>query len=350
MINRLVIRTRVLQTAYAYTHKEEQKLSSAEADLKTALGRTYDLYLLLLRLPIDLTEFWGQLIELRKSKHLATRQERNPNYRPLNNTYVQKLDDCAELHAWYNQFPLAWSDESALLRGLINEIESSSIYQEYLKSEESFEADRDFWVAVFSQIIAPSEYLAHFLEEQSLYWDDSQTYIEKIECEERPGTDPEEVSEAVAQAKATDNYQAQKYENGNVEVVKSFVIKTMKKANASEDFASVLLPQYKDPQDLSFAQHLLRQTIVGYAQTSELLSKHLSERWEKDRLADMDDLILHLAVTEFLHFPAIPTSITINEYVELSKHYSTPKSGAFINGVLDSVAKELKAEGKILKK
>ena len=97
MINRLVIRTRVLQTAYAYMHKEEQKLTAAEADLKTALGRTYDLYLFLLRLPIDLTDFWGQLIELRKNKHLASAVERNPNYRPLHNAYIAKLEDCQEL-------------------------------------------------------------------------------------------------------------------------------------------------------------------------------------------------------------------------------------------------------------
>lgn len=350
MINRLVIRTRVLQTAYAYMHREEQKLTTAEADLKTALGRTYDLYLFLLRLPIDLTEFWGELIELRKSKHLATREERNPNYRPLHNTYVQKLDDCAELHAWYNQFPLAWADESVLLRNLINEIESSPLYIDYLKSGESFESDRDFWVSVFQQIIAPNEYLAHYLEEQSLYWDDSQTYIEKIECEERPGVDPEAVNQAVALAKAQDAYQALKYDNGNVEVVKNFVLKTMRRAKVDEDFATILLPQYKDPDDLTFAQHLLRQTILGYAQADELLRKHISEKWEKDRLADMDELIMHLAITEFLHFPNVPTQITINEYVELSKHYSTPKSGAFINGVLDAVARELKETGKIIKK
>ena len=349
MINRLVIRTRVLQTAYAYMHKEEQKLTAAEADLKTALGRTYDLYLFLLRLPIDLTDFWGQLIELRKNKHLASSVERNPNYRPLNNAYIAKLEECQELDNWYNQFPLAWSDESSLLRNLINEIESSDIYRNYLTSSIDFENDRNFWVNIFHQIIAPNPQLAHYLEEQSLYWDDNHDYIEKIACEEYPKSDPELISEAVALAKANNSYQSLKYENGSVEVVKNFVLKTMKKSEAELDFAETLLPQYKDSDDITYAQHLLRQTILGYQQVEEILRKHISVRWEKDRLASMDELIMHLAITEFLHFPNIPTNITINEYVELSKHYSTPKSSSFVNGVLDAVAKELKAEGKIIK-
>lgn len=339
-----------MQTAYAYLHREEQKLSVAEADLKTSLGRSYDLYLFLLRLPIDITDFLSELVELRKNKHLASREERNPDYKLLKNKYVEKLRECVELDNWYNQFPLAWSEESILLRSFIKDIENSDIYREYLKSPDSFEADRDFWANVFQHIIAPSELLAHYLEEQSIYWDDSLVYIEKVECEEKPSPDSEDIKQVIEVAKVEKQYQAQRYENGNVEIVKSFVHKTMKRLVAEDEFASVLLPQYRDSEDALFAQHLLRQTILSYDKAEELIAQNISEKWEKERLADMDRLILHLAITEFLHFPTIPTQISINEYVELSKHYSTPRSSAFVNGVLDAVAKNLKAEGKIIKR
>ncbi len=349
MINRQVIRTRVLQVAYAYLHKGESKISAAEADLRTSLGRSYDLYLYLLRLPVELTERFAELQELRRRKHLKTVEDSNPNYRLQNNLYTAQVRRCEMLDAWYMQFPLAWQEADLLLRELLQEIESSDLYREYLESEETYDNDRNFWVSVFNQIIAPNASLAEYLEEQSIYWDDELCYIEKIGSEERPGLDPEDILRAVAEAKASGDYQVQRYELGNVEIVKNFVAKSMKRATSEDELEAVLLPEYKDEDDEAFAQHLLRQTLVGYDKVTGIIEKHLSSNWDKERLADIDDLLLHLAVTEFLHFPAIATSVTINEYVELSKHYSTPKSSAFVNGVLDAIAKELKSEGKILK-
>lgn len=350
MINRQVIRTRVLQVAYAHLHRGEQKLSQTEGDLRTSLGRSHDLYLYLLRLPLDLTEHFGELQELRARKHLSSATERQPNRRLQHNQYVAQIARTESLEGWYLQFPLAWSEEEGLLRHLVERIEASELYQDYLKSEESYESDRSLWVNIFSQILAGDERLAEYLEAQSIYWDDERHYIEKIACEERPALDAEAIEEAIELSKQSEGYHAQRYELGNVEIVKDFVLKSMKRALEGDNLEDVILPEYKGEDDESFALHLLRQTLVGYDKASELISKHLSASWDKERLADMDDLLMHLAITEFLHFPAIPTSITINEYVELAKHYSTSKSSAFINGVLDTIAKELIAEGKILKK
>lgn len=349
MINRQVIRTRVLQVAYAYLHKGESKISSAEADLRTSLSRSYVLYLYLLRLPVELTERFGELQELRQRKHIQTAEDSNPNFRLRDNLYVAQVRRCEALEAWYMQFPLAWLEADWLIRKLLQEIEQSELYRNYLESELSYDNDRNFWLSVFNQIIAPNTSLAEYLEEQSIYWDDELCYLEKISSEERPGLDPEDILKAVEEAKATGDYQAQRYELGNVEIVKSFVAKSMKRALENEEFETVLLPEFRDEDDESFALHLLRQTLVGYDKATTLIEKHLSSNWDKERLADIDELLLHLAVTEFLHFPAIATTVTINEYVELSKHYSTPKSSSFVNGVLDAVAKELKSEGKILK-
>ncbi|MDY5858741.1 MAG: transcription antitermination factor NusB [Porphyromonas sp.] len=350
MINRQVIRTRVLQIAYAHLHKGEQKISASEADLRTSLERSYDLYMYLLRLPVELTERIVELQATRLRKHFRSEEAHLTNGRLADNLYVAQVERCQPLELWYNQFPLNWLDADLLLRSLVDAIESSQLYLDYLASEPSYEADRNFWVQAFAQIIAPSAELAEYLEEQSIYWDDELCYIEKIDCENHPGLDSEEIQAAVQSAQEQELYQSQRYENGNVEIVKAFVLKSMKRATAEEELESVLLPAYRDEEDETFALHLLRQTLVGYDKAGELIRRHLSAGWDKERLADMDELLMHLAVTEFLHFPAIPTNITINEYVELSKHYSTPKSSAFVNGVLDSIAKELKAEGKILKK
>ncbi len=349
MINRQVIRTRALQVAYAYLHKGEQRLASAESDLRLALERSYELYMYLLRLPVELTDFFAELQEMRRRKHLATKEERNPNYRLQENRFVAHLRSSEALEDWYMSYPLAWRDESLLMRKLVDLIEHSDLYHEYIKSEPSYETDQTFWLNIFQQIITPNQDLADYLEEQSIYWDNELNCIEKIECEDRPKTDPEEIEQVVREAQANNMYQSQRYDNGSVEIVKSFVYKSLKKAQETEEFSLFILPQYRDEDDESFATHLVRQTIIGYDKVAPLVKKHLSSSWDKERLADMDELLIHLAVTEFLHFPQIATHVSINEYVELSKHYSTPKSSAFINGVLDAIAKELKSEGKILK-
>lgn len=349
MINRQVIRTRALQIAYAYLHKGEQSLSVAEKELRAALARTYDLYLYLLRLPIDITEHIAELQEIRRRKHFATSEEKNPNYKLQDNRLTAQLRSSEVLESWYNNFPLSWGEESGLLRHIVQEIERSEYYHNYLNAEDSYEADQEFWLAALQHIIMPNVELAEYLEQQSIYWDNELCYIEKMECEERPGLDPEDIEVAVEESKQQQTYHSQRYEAGNVEVVKAFVLKSLKRATAEDTIDTLILPMYREEDDEVYANNLLRFTILNYEKNSELVAKHLSTAWDKERLADMDELLIHLAITEFLHFPQIATSISINEYVELGKHYSTPKSSSFINGVLDAIAKELKANKKILK-
>lgn len=347
MINRILIRTRVLQVAYAHLHRDEIKLRSAEEDLETCLEQTYNLYLYLLCLPVELTRYYKDLTERRSQKHFATEEERKPNMRLANNRLVAQLEACDPLQTWYHGFPLTWETHLELLRHLVEEIQASPTYAEYLASEDTFESDRKFWVQVFQRILSSDSYLAATLEESSIYWDDELTQTERYECQNEPQW--EQVEETIEAARAAELYMPQRLESGNVEVVKAFVIKSLRHAAEGEPFASALLPQYRDVEDQKFASRLLHQLLVGQDRHLELIDKHIHESWERERLADMDLLLLQLAVVEFLHFPTIPTQVTINEYVELSKHYSTPKSSAFVNGILDAIAKTLKAEGRILK-
>ncbi|MBF1366159.1 MULTISPECIES: transcription antitermination factor NusB [Porphyromonas] len=350
MINRVLIRTRVLQVAYAHLHRGELKLTAAEQDLLLSLHRTYDLYLFLLQLIPSFTEFYREVLEIRKNKHLATKAERSPNLRLLENRLAAKLAASEKLNTWYEGFSLRWEEDEALLRHLLRRIEASDIYANYLKATEvGFEEDRAFWVDVFTQIITTDEMLAEWLEQHSIYWQDDLREVEKAEVEDRPATEDEALQAALNEAREAGAYQSARLENGPVEVVKDFVEKTLRKSEEDTAIDDDIRPAFKDEDDERFARLLFRQTLLKYDDQMKIIEPVLSAGWSSERLADVDALLLNLAVTEFLYFPLIPTQITINEYVELAKHYSTNHSASFVNGVLDALARKLKEEGKILK-
>ena len=351
MINRTLIRTRVLQVAYAHLHRGELKLTTAEQDLLLSLHRTYDLYLYLLQLIPSLTEFHQEVLEIRKNKHLATREERSPNMRIAENKLVAQLRASEKLSTWYEGFNLRWEEDERLLRHLLRLIETSSIYQDYLKlpSPVSFDDDQNFWTSVFHELFATDEMLAETLEQQSIYWQDDLKGIEKAEVEERPKTEEEPLLEALEEARREGRYQSLPLENGPVEIVKEFVEKTLRRTSETESVDTVILLAFKDEEDERFARLLFRQTLLKYTDQLKVIESVLSTAWSTERLADMDALILNLALTEFLYFPTIPTLITINEYIELAKRFSTSHSASFINGILDTLAKKLREEGKILK-
>lgn len=347
MINRILIRTRVLQTVYAQSHREGINLQFAEIELEQALEKTYDLYLLLLQLIPSITEKYAELLEARRNRYIATDAERTPNMRLVRNRLSQQIAACEPLSSWYSSCSVAWYQEDLLLRELIKVIELSEEYEEYLKAEDGYDNDRNFWVAIFKKYIAPSSLLAERLEEWSIYWDSSLYHVERLESIDEPNW--EALDATFAEARGGEGYSATRLEIGSVEIVKDFVEKTLRRAEQGQSFDEVLLPAYRDEDEEKFASHLLRQTLLNRTKYLELIGSYISEKWDRERLADIDLVLMQMAVTEFYHFPNIPTQITINEYVELSKVYSTPKSSGFVNGVLDSIAKALKAEGKIFK-
>ncbi len=347
MINRTLIRTRVLQLAYASRSNEEISLSEALMKLKESLSDTYDLYLFLLKLVPELTIYHSERQEVRKRKRLASKEELFPNRRWAENLFVAKLEESESLASWYNASMFDWLSDQEVLRRLANKVEDSELYATYKKSEKTFESDHRFIIDVFRQIIAQDKYLANFLESYCPYWDSELEGLEKIECEERPRD--EEVEELVEEARKEGRYSAQGHKLVPVAIVKEFVDKTLRNIREDMTADSAIMPMYRDESDERYGSQLLRQLILGREKHNDLIKDHTSEHWEHERLAMMDLLLMEMAIIEFLHFPNIPTQVTINEYVELSKYYSTANSAGFINGILDAVAKSLKADGKILK-
>ncbi len=297
----------MLQVLYAYYSSTERSLSKAEKELFFGITKTYDLYHLLFTLVIEIADYAGDRIELRKNKHQPTPEDLNPNTKFVNNQMIQKLRENRQLNSYINYKKLTWGNHPELIKELYKLLTGSDIYKNYMESDSSsFAEDKSFVDLIFNEIILVSEYLYEVLEEQSIYWND------------------------------------------DIDFAISMISKTLKKFSKTSDSSQKLLPLFKDEEDRDFAKELLRKSIINHDELRELIKVH-SRNWDLERIAFMDILIMQLALTEFLYFPSIPTKVSLNEYIELSKYYSTEKSRNFINGILDKALKDLKNNGKINK-
>jgi len=307
MISRRIIRTKVLQVLYAYYTSNDKTLDNAEKELFFGIRKSYDLYHYLLVLVIEIADYAEQRIDIKKNKHQPTHEDLNPNTKFISNQVIQQLRENRQLKTYIQQQKLSWVNNPELIKDLYNFLTESEFYQAYMADDNrSFLDDRKFLEKVFNQIILVTEDLYDALEEQSIYWND------------------------------------------DMEFVVSMITKTLKKFNPHTDTGQRLMPMFKDQDDRDFAKDLLRKAIINHDELRELIKEH-SRNWDLDRIAFMDILIMQLATTEFLWFPSIPTKVTLNEYIELSKFYSTEKSRNFINGILDKTLKDLKILGKITK-
>jgi N utilization substance protein B len=307
MVNRVLIRIKVLQMVYAYYQKSSTHLNNAENELMRSLQKAYDLYHYLLLLIGVLTDMEQKRLDALKYKYLTTAEERNPNTRMKNNRFAEQLRTNGILEKFANQYGRLWNDEDQFfLRNLLNEILQSDTYKDYIRRPDTYESDREFWRKIFKNIILDNKELPEILEEKSIYWED------------------------------------------DLDIVGTFVLKTIRHFDPENGTKQALLPMFRDEEDSLFATELFRQTILGHAENTALIDKQM-KNWDLERVALIDLYIMQIALTEIKNFPSIPVSVTLNEYIDLARYYSTPKSGVFINGILDSIVTELKNEGKLFK-
>ncbi len=308
MINRVLIRIRVVQVLFACSQNESIDLKKAETELLFSLQKSYDLYFYFLSLMIELTDAYAQKVDARKSKLLPSEEDINPNVKLLDNKFINQLRQNVTLDKYMTDRPFRWFEYDAFVRALLEEILSSDVYKTYVEdTSDSYENDREFWRKVFKQIISNREELYSILEDESLYWND------------------------------------------DIEIVESFVLKTIKRFEESKGANQELLPMFKDETDRQFAVKLLRESLLNENVYKALIDKY-TNNWESERIAQMDMVIMQIALAEIMSFPSIPISVSLNEYIDVAKSYSTAKSASFINGILDAIVKELKDEKKIIKK
>lgn len=306
MINRKLIRVKIVQLTYAYYQDGHHNMDTAEKELLFSLSKAYDLYNYLLGLIVAITQ------EERRRVDIATRRaEREgtetPSQRFAFNKFATQLEENKQLNLFMEDKKMSWENDVEAVRKLCDQIERSPLYQEYMMSgAEDYETDRELWRRIYRTLIQGNEDLDAILEEKSLYWNDDK------------------------------------------EIVDTFVLKTIKRFDPANKADQELLPEYDDTEDREYALKLFRSTILN-ADTYQRYMSETSRNWNFSRLAYMDVVLMQIAIAEMLTFPNIPISVTINEYVDLAKLYSTPKSGGYINGMLDAIARHLVDTGRLLK-
>ncbi len=307
MINRVLIRLKIVQIVYAYYQNGGKNLDTAEKELFFSLSKAYDLYNYLLLLMVEVTKQANKRLNAAKNKLVPTKEELFPNTKFVENRFIAQLEVNKQLLEFSNNQKKTWENEADFVKTLCDKILESDIYKEYMAGEtSSYEEDRELWRKLYKNIIFNNIELDQVLEDQSLYWNDDK------------------------------------------EIVDTFVLKTIKRFDEKNGAKQELLPEFKDEEDQDFARRLFRRTILNADYYRHLISEN-TKNWDLDRVAFMDVVIMQIALAEILSFPNIPVSVSLNEYVEIAKLYSTPKSGGFINGTLDGIVNSLKKENKLTK-
>ena len=306
MINREIIRIKIVQLTYAYYQNGNKNIDTAEKELFFSLSKAYDLYNYLLLLIVAITKEARRRLEIAQGK--AKREgTAEPSQKFAFNRFALQLENNKQLLEFAETQKRSWADTPEFIGKLFELIEQSQIYKDYIESEDDdYATDRELWRRVYRTLIQENDDLDALLEEQSLYWNDDK------------------------------------------DVVDTFVLKTIKRFDEKNGDKQELLSEYDSDEEKDYARKLFRATILNADEYQRLMSES-SRNWDFSRLAYMDVIIMQIAIAEMLTFPSIPISVTINEYVELAKFYSTPRSGGYINGMLDTIAHHLVKTGRLLK-
>ena len=307
MLNRRHIRVKVMQSIYAMHQHQSDNLDKEEKFLFQSIENTQDLYLLLLSALVEIKNKEEEYIELASKKHLATKEERNPSLKLIQNKILKILSDSEALETALDDRKIKnWKNNDDIILHLIESIKASNLYKNYMqKPAGSFEDDKFFIADLYAEVIAPSNKLYDYLEDAKLTWVD-----------DLPG-------------------------------INTLILKQLKQLKSVND--TLVIPKvYKDEDDKEFVKNLFRRTVLNEVELSkEYIDK--TPNWDVERIAEIDTIILKMAICELLKFPSIPAKVTINEYLEIAKEYSTPKSSIFINGILDNLVKEFEKDNKLKK-
>lgn len=305
MINRVLIRIKLIQILYAYYKGGIDSVSDAQKELNDSFNKSQELYYSLLILLPELPLYAKNRMEIAKSKYLPTQEDLNPNRRFVDNLFISQIASSLEIEAIRKKMFFTWEDHQEVVKAIAEALFESDLYREYMSANVcDYESDKAFARQLFKQFIYRNPLIDDVLEEACIYWNDDR------------------------------------------EIVESFVIKSLKKITEDKPLSTVLLPQFNDPEDRQYAIDLLHNTINMQEQTRELIHTSI-KNWDMERMAFFDILVMQMALTEILTCPNIPNSVTLNEYIEIAKHYSTNKSGIFVNGILDVLIKRLKQDGKL---
>ena len=306
MINRRHIRVKVMQSVYAMIKSYDDDVLKEEKFIKHSIKRMFDLYVLLLDLLVEVQKLAEEKQKISKKKYLATKEDLSPNRKFVENKLIKKIAESTSLTLYKEAQNLDnWSKDDEYIKIIWDLLQNSDLFSDYLNSsEDSFNSDKDFLVAFFKEIVAPNVKLAEYFEGENITWVD------------------------------------------DIPFVNTWVVRSLSKQKSSNAFKLGSL--YKNQDDEDFVSDLFKKVILNHHSFENDIKIH-TPNWETDRIADMDMILIKMGVCEFLNFPFIPTKVSINEYIEIAKDYSSEKSGYFVNGVLDKLSREFLKDKKIVK-
>ena len=306
MINREIIRIKIVQLTYAYYQNGNKNIDTAEKELFFSLSKAYDLYNYMLALIVAVNKEAA-----RRNEVLVQRAKREgtpePSQKFVFNRFAIQLAENIQLNEFMSTQKSGWDENATFVASLLEQIEQSDTYQEYMNnSEDNYDVDRELWRKLYRTLIQDNDELDSILEDMSLYWNDDKT------------------------------------------IVDTFVLKTIKRFDEQNGAKQELLPEWDSEEEKDFARKIFRAAIMNADEYQRYMSE-ASRNWDFSRLAYMDIILMQIAIAEMMTLPNIPVSVTINEYVEIAKFYSTPKSASYINGMLDGIARSLVGSGRLAK-
>jgi N utilization substance protein B len=308
MLNRRHLRIKALQNIFAWQMTDKRDLISSKKNLMSSIDNVYEMYVRMLALLSEITEYTAIDAIERSNKHFPTPEDLNPNQKLLHNKFIVLLQKNPEFQAAVNKYQVNWNAEPDFLKTIYNKLKATPEYVAYLADpDESLEGSKEIIKFIFRKIILKSQNIIQAFEDKFINWS-----VDK-------------------------------------EVMQGMVAKTLKNFTSEDPFKNKLTPISADwEEDSKFVQELFLYTLKNNDEYQKLIAER-TKNWESERIALMDTILMKMAICEMLNFPSIPVKVTINEYLDLSKDYSTPKSNSFINGILDKILGDLKRTDSIHK-
>jgi N utilization substance protein B len=297
-----------MQALYGFFQSDTKDIARSEKELFAGIDKIYDLFIYQLAFLIELRHVASVLMEEAKTKRLPTEHDLNPNLKFIENKFINQLAENVHVQREINNRRINWNNEFELVKKIFNAIKTSAEFEKFMNvSDDTFNTHRDFVLEMFKESIADYELLNHLYEEKNLHWGD------------------------------------------DIYIVNPMVVKLIEAAKESATPDAAIMSLYKDKEeDMLFVKDLFRETVMRNDEIEKMIGDK-TKNWEVDRIAMMDVLLMKMAITEILHFSSIPVKVTLNEFIEISKMYSTPKSKIFINGILDKIVADLKSGDKLNK-